>query len=164
MRYQHTMTYDAPVPVVYKMLTDPQFQQQRAEWGRPVAAESTVTPGTGDAATIWLSRTLHIDPPSFLKALIGNQITILESQVWGDGDGAADRTGSLVVEIKGQPGGVNGTLHLTEKGGVTTVDVNAEVKVRVPLIGGKVESYVAGMLDKLLTKDASLGQTWLAER
>jgi hypothetical protein len=164
MRYQHTMTYDAPVPVVYKMLIDPAFQERRAQWGRPVAADSSVTPGPGDGATIALSRTLNIDPPAFLKALVGNNITILEKQAWGDGNGATDRTGSLIVEIKGQPGGVNGTLHLTEQDGVTTVDVNAEVKVKVPLIGGKVENYVAGMLDKLLTKDAQLGREWLAER
>jgi hypothetical protein len=36
--------------------------------------------------------------------------------------------------------------------------------VKVPLVGGKVESYVAGMLDKLLTKDAELGRAWLADR
>src|SRR4051812_48521651 len=102
MRYQHTMTYDAPVAVVYKMLTDPAYQEQRAQWGRPVASDSSVTPGAGDGATIKVSRTLHIDPPGFLKALVGNQITILESQTWGDDNGASDRTGSLIVEIKGQ--------------------------------------------------------------
>jgi hypothetical protein len=166
MRYQHTMTYDAPVAVVYKMLTDPAFQEQRAQWGRPVASDFSVTPGpgAGDGVTIKVSRTLHIDPPAFLKALVGNNITILETQTWGDGADAVDRTGGLIVEIKGQPGGVNGTLHLTEDAGVTTVDVNAEVKVKVPLIGGKVENYVAGMLDKLLIKDAEIGRVWLAER
>jgi hypothetical protein len=164
MHYRHTMTYDALAPAVYAMLIDPAFQQRRAEWGRPVAAESSVTPGPGDGATIALSRTLNIDPPTFLKALVGNNITILESQAWADADGAAERTGTLNVEIKGQPGGVNGTLHMFSDGGKTTVDVDAEVKVKVPLIGGKVENYVAGMLDKLLTKDAQLGQAWLAER
>ncbi|HEY2834469.1 MAG TPA: DUF2505 domain-containing protein [Sporichthyaceae bacterium] len=164
MRYSHTMTYDAPSPAVYSMLVDPAFQERRAQWGRPVAADSSVTPGPGDGAKISLSRTLQIDPPSFIKALVGNNITILESQTWADGDGASDRTGSLIVEIKGQPGGVNGTLHLFEDGGKTTVDLDAEIKVRVPLIGGKVESYIAGMLDRLLNKDAQLGQTWLAER
>jgi len=110
MRYQHTMTYDAPVRWSYKMLTDPQFQQQRAEWGRPVAAESTVTPGTVDAATIWLSRTLHIDP-----ALVPQGADRQPDphpgvpKVWGDGDGAADRNRSLVVD-QGTAGGVNGTL------------------------------------------------------
>jgi len=136
----------------------------RSSGRSPLAAESSVTPGPGDGAHIALTRTLSIDPPSFLKALIGNQITIIESQVWGDAGGTATRQGTLVVEIKGQPGGVNGTVQLTELDGKTTADVIAEVKVKVPLIGGKVESYVAGMLDKLLTKDAELGKTWLAAR
>jgi len=57
-------------------------------------------------------------PASFLKALIGNQITILESQVWGDGDGAADRTGSLVWRSGTAGRGEPARLHLTEKGGV----------------------------------------------
>jgi Protein of unknown function (DUF2505) len=164
MRYRHTMTYDAASPAVYSMLTDPAFQQRRAQWGHPVAAESSVTPGPGDGATIDVSRTLRISPPGFIKALVGENITIVESQTWPDGSGASERTGTLNVQIKGQPGGLNGTLHLFEDGGKTTVDVDAEVKVRVPLIGGKVENYVAGMLDKLLNKDAQVGQAWLAER
>jgi hypothetical protein len=164
MRYQHTLTYDAPAADVYTMLTDPAFQEKRSQWGRPVSANSSVTPGPGDGAIIGVTRTLTIDPPSFLKALIGTQITIIETQVWGDSGGAAARQGTLVVEIKGQPGGVNGTVKLAEADGKTTANVDAEVKVKVPLIGGKVESYVAGMLDKLLTKDAELGHDWLAQR
>jgi hypothetical protein len=36
--------------------------------------------------------------------------------------------------------------------------------VKVPLIGGKVESYVASILDRLLNKDDEIGKAWLAGR
>lgn len=165
MRYHHTTTYDAPAPVVYAMITDPEFQAQRCQAGNPVHAESSVTPGDGDGAIIWVNRRMRVDPPGFVKKFTGDQLTIEEIQEWHDSDGSlAVRDGTVRVEVAGQPADVTGTLRLDESGGTTTVTMDAEVKVHVPLFGAKVEGYIAGILDKLLTKDSELGRAWLAER
>ena len=155
-RYQHTMTWDAPAAAVYAMITDPAFQEQRAQAGSPIRAESAVAP-SGSGATVSVFRQMSIDPPGFIKNFVGDSIGIQETQTW-----TSPTTATLLVEILKQPGDVKGTVRLSESGGSTVVTVDAEIAVKVPLVGGKVEGYVAGILDKLLTKDEEIGKAWLA--
>ena len=155
-RYQHTMTWDAPAAAVYAMITDPAFQEQRSQAGNPIRAESAVAP-TGSGATVSVFRQMSNDPPGFIKNFVGDSIGIQETQTW-----TSPTTATLLVEILKQPGDVKGTVRLSESGASTVVTVDAEIAVKVPLVGGKVEGYVAGILDKLLTKDEEIGRTWLA--
>ncbi|MGQ0626025.1 MAG: DUF2505 domain-containing protein [Sporichthyaceae bacterium] len=157
------MTFDAPATAVYAMLTDKVFQHHRAQKGRPVSAESDVIPAEGDGATITVQRRLAIDPPAFIKKFTGDTIAITEVQQWRDGAGSLlVRDGDLTITIANQPGDVVGVLRMDEAGEATTVTIDAEIKVRVPLLGGKVESYIGEILDKLLARDAELGSAWLA--
>ncbi len=155
-RYQHSFTWDAPASAVYAMITDPVYQEQRSQAGNPIRAESAVTP-TDNGATISVFRQMAIDPPGFIKSFVGDSIGIQETQTW-----ISPAEATLVVEILKQPGGVQGTLRLRESGASTVVTVDAEVAVKVPLVGGKVEGYVASILDRLLNKDEELGKAWLA--
>jgi hypothetical protein len=155
-RYSHTFTWDAPASTVYAMITDPAYQEQRSQAGNPIRAESSVSP-TADGATISVFRQMRIDPPGFIKSFVGDSIGIKETQTW-----AGPTLATLSVQIVKQPGGVEGTLRLTESGSSTAVTVDAEITVRAPLIGGKIEGYVAGILDRLLASDEELGKAWLA--
>ena len=110
-----------------------------------------------DGATISVFREMAIDPPGFIKNFVGNSIGIQETQTW-----ASPTAGTLLVEILKQPGGVRGTMRLSESGASTVVTVDAEIAVKVPLVGGKVEGYVASILDRLLAKDEEIGRAWLA--
>ena len=157
-RYAHSFTWDAPAAAVYAMITDPAYQEQRSQAGSPLRAESSVTPTAG-GATISVFRQMAIDPPGFIKSFVGDSIGIQETQTW-----AGPTEADLLVEILKQPGGVKGTLRLSESGSSTVVTVDAEIAVKVPLVGGKVEGYVADILDRLLNKDEELGQAWLAGR
>jgi hypothetical protein len=155
-RYLHTITWDAPLDAVYVMITDPAYQERRAQAGSPLRAESSVTPAP-DGATISVFRLMRIDPPGFIKNFVGDSIGIQETQTW---NGRTEAT--LLVEIQRQPGDVRGTIRLAEADGRTTVTVDAQVAVRVPLVGGKVEGYVASILEKLLNHDDELGRAWLS--
>jgi hypothetical protein len=154
--YSHTITWDAPLDAVYAMITDPGYQEQRSQAGSPIRADSSVTP-SGDGATISVFRLMRIDPPGFIKSFVGDSIGIQETQTWRSRTEA-----TLLVEIQRQPGDVRGTIRLAEAGGATTVTIDAEVAVRVPLVGGKVEGYVAGILDRLLDSDDELAKAWLS--
>jgi len=155
-RYSHTFTWDAPPAAVHAMITDPVYQEQRAQAGSPIRAESAVSTGP-DGTTISVFRLMAIDPPGFLKSFVGDSIGIQETQTW-----TSPTEATLLVEILKQPGDVRGTLRLRESGSSTVVTVEAQIAVKVPLVGGKVETYVAGIVDRLLDKDAELGKAWLA--
>ncbi len=164
MRYHYAMVYEAPADRVYAMLVDPAFQTKRAQAGQPEHSEVTVTPGPGDGATVNVTRRMAVDLPGFIRKFTGSKLTLNEVQQWRDSAGSPDpvRDGTLKASITNQPGGVDGTLRVDEVGGSTTVSVDAEIKVSVPLVGGKIERYVAGMLDKLLAHEQVIGREWLA--
>lgn len=163
MRYSNAMTYDAPPAAVYAMLVDEAFQTQRARAGDPQFAEAVVTPGLGDGAEVHLRRVMEVDLPGFISKLSGRHVTLRERVVWPDGGGTTGgRAGSLTAAMEGQPGGVEGTLRITPVEAGTTVSLDAEISVRVPLVGGKIERYVAGLLDKLMRTEHELGTAWLA--
>jgi uncharacterized protein YndB with AHSA1/START domain len=158
------MIYEAPAERVYRMLVDPTFQSRRAQAGQPEHAEATVVPGPGDGATITVNRRMAVDLPGFIAKLAGGKVTLNEVQVWRDSGGSTEpvRDGTIRATMAGQPGGVVGTLRIDEAGGSTTVSVDAEISVKVPLVGGRIERFVADMLDRLLAYEESVGREWLA--
>lgn len=163
VQYTKKLTYKAPVATVYAMIIDPGFQEKRSKVGRPQHAEVAVVPGVGDGATVTLTRKMAIDLPAFLKKVAKPTFTLTEVQTWPDaaGDGAQGRTGTLRATVAGYSGGTTGTMKLSESTGVTTVDINADITVKIPLVGGKIEKVAAGMLDKLLSRDQKIGEDWL---
>jgi hypothetical protein len=59
---------------------------------------------------------------------------------------------------------MNGTVRLVGDSGGTTETVAVEVKVAIPLIGGKIEGFIGDMLVKALRAENKVGRQWLAER
>jgi hypothetical protein len=161
MKYRNVVTYEAPAAAVYAMLVDAEFQARRAEAGKPEHAEVAVEPGPGSGATVRVTRRLAVDLPGFVQKLTGRTVTLSEVVRWPDGTGG-ERVGALHAAIAGQPASVDGTLRVAGTGGTSTVTMEAEIKVRVPLVGGKVERFVSDMLDKLMATEEKLGRAWLA--
>jgi hypothetical protein len=161
VRYSKTLTYPAPAAAVYAMITDPKFQTRRSKVGRPQHAEVSVTPGPGDGATVTLVRKMAIDLPAFVRKVAKPTFTLTEVQTWPDAAGAAGRTGSLRATVAGYSGGTTGTMRISEANGSTTVLIEADIVVKIPLVGGKIEKVAAGMLDKLLSRDQQIGAAYL---
>ncbi|MGQ0464828.1 MAG: DUF2505 domain-containing protein [Sporichthyaceae bacterium] len=163
MRLTHVMSYEAPVPAVYAMLIDPEFQDRRSRAGNPVESSASVTADVTGGAVITVSRLLAIEIGGMLQKVIGDKIRIEETQTWlSAAEDATSREGQLKARIPGQPAGVDGRLVMTESGGGTTIRLDAEIKVNVPMIGGKAETMIADVLTKFLNYEEVLGRAWLS--
>ena len=55
-----------------------------------------------------------------------------------------------------------GTIRLSESGGTTTETVDLDIKVGIPLVGGKIEGLVADMLLKALRTEQKVGRDYLS--
>ena len=53
------------------------------------------------------------------------------------------RAASLAIEAPGKPTSISGTIRLEADGAGTKEIVELEIKVKVPLIGGKLEKLMA---------------------
>ena len=55
-----------------------------------------------------------------------------------------------------------GKRAVAERGAQTVETVTLQVAVKVPLVGGKLETLVSDMMRKALAKEYGVGQTYLA--
>jgi hypothetical protein len=56
---------------------------------------------------------------------------------------------------------MKGTITLSPDGAGTHESVDAEIKVHIPLIGGKLEKLIADLLEAALKSEQRVGVAWL---
>ncbi len=106
---------------------------------------------------------MHIDQvqptegvPGFAKKFAGETTRAVQTEEWASPSG-----GTITIETPGKPTSIKGTLSLAESGGRTTETLDVEVKVKVPLIGGKLESLMAELVSAGMDKEQVAGEAWL---
>ena len=70
---------------------------------------------------------------------------------------------TLLVEIPGKPGGCDGAIGLAADGGGTVETVAGDIKVKIPMVGGKLEGLIGDLLTQAL-QDRGAGRPGLAGR
>jgi len=157
MHFHQELQYDASPAEVYAMLSDPAFREVVCEAGDSVRHEVTITPD-GDGMSVSVDQ---VQPaagiPSFARRIVGDEIEILQREEWSSPTDA-----SLDVSIPHKPGHLKGTITLRESGSGTVETVEAEVKVHIPMVGGKLEKLIADMLGAALRSEHRVGKSWLA--
>ena len=156
-RLTHELTYDAPLADVAAMLADPAFRQQVCDFQGVLRAEVSVDDASGATEVVIDQVQAAQGIPSFAKKFVGDEINIVQKEKWGTPD-----RGAIDVSIPGKPGEMTGTATLTESGGVTTETVDMQIKVGIPLVGGKIEGLIADMLLKALKAENTVGRDYLS--
>lgn len=154
------MRYDGATPEqVYAMLADPAFREAVCEYQRYHRHEITITPeATGMSVVVDQHRPAD-GVPSFAQKFVGAEINVHQREQW-----TSPTEATLDVTIPGKPGHMKGTVRLAGDAGGTTETVEVDVKVAIPLIGGKLEGFIGDMLTKALRAENKVGREWLAER
>lgn len=155
---KHEMPYPDHTPdQVYAMLSNPAFREEVCERQRYPKRTVTITPtDVGMEVTVDQYRPAT-EVPSFARKLVGDEINILQEEKWSSQTDAV-----LAVTIPGKPGSMIGTVALRAHDGGTMETVAVDVKVNIPLIGGKLEDFIGGMLLRALKAENKVGQDWLS--
>ena len=158
-RLTHELRYDGATPEqVYAMLATPGFREAVCEYQRYPERTVEITPA-GAGMNVRVDQYRPADEvPSFAKKLVGAKINILQEETWHSPTSA-----DLSVTIPGKPGSMHGTITIAGDAGGVTETVDVQAKVSVPLIGGKLEDFIGGMLLRALKAENKVGITWLAE-
>jgi hypothetical protein len=156
-RLRHELTYDAAMVDVAEMLADPEFREEVCEQQRVVRAMVSVDPDE-DGMVVTIDQVQAATGiPSFAKKLVGDEINIVQTEIW-----ASATEGQIAMTIPGKPGEMTGTTSLSESGGVTTHTVDLDIKVGIPLVGGKIEGLIADLLLKALKVENRVGRAYLS--
>jgi hypothetical protein len=153
----HESSYDAPLDAVAAMIADPTYREQVAE-AQGATRASVDIDGSGAGMSVLVDQLQPAEGiPGFAKKFVGDEINIVAREEWT----AVDRA-DLHVTIPGKPGEMTGTLTLTESGASTTYTAEVDIKVNIPLVGGKIEALIADMLRKALLAEGKIGSGYLS--
>lgn len=159
MEFRHEVRYEATVAEVFAMLSDPSFREQSASAMGALSAEVAIKK-RGAGVSIRIER---VEPtegvPGFAKKFAGETTEAVQLEEWDDEHG-----GTIAINTPGKPTSIRGTLSLRDDDGVTVETMEAEVKVKVPLLGKKLETLMANLVRQGMDKEHAVGVRWLEEQ
>jgi len=154
---RHDLTYDAAMVDVAAMLSDEEFREEVCDAQHVLRAMVSVD-ADEDGMEVTIDQVQAAKGiPSFAKRFVGDEINIVQTESW-----SSATEGTIRVTIPGKPGEMSGSTRLTESGGVTTHTVDLDIKVGIPLVGGKIEGLIADLLLKALKVENRVGRDYLS--
>lgn len=152
-----TLIYpDTTVDVVAALAADADFRSAVAAYQHALRSSLSVDETSGNRVVRFEYAHGTDRVPSFAKKMVGDEIPIVQQETWGTD--AAD----VLITIPGKPGDMRGTIKLEQRGADVAQIVDLTVKVSIPLIGGKIEDLIAGLLAKAARAENRVGLKWLA--
>ncbi len=148
---------DLPVDVerAFELLTGPSWpaalDEHLHDGSRLVSADRTPDGG----AVVAVSRRLPDGGPSFMQKLGPRDGRVVQTDTWGPAAAGA-RRGTWSAAFPGSPGDVSGTTVLEPTADGCRWTVAGQVSIRLPLVGGKIESYLAPLVEKLVARQAEV--------
>lgn len=158
MKFDLVTSYAAPPAQVLAMLTDPAFREKVCQAQRALAHHVDIT-GSGPGALVVITRTQAMKgAPKIAIKVTGETVEIVQREDWKTADGA-----DFSMEIPGKPGTLRGRIALRATATGTEEVFSGDVRINVPLIGGKLEGMISDLLGNALRREGKVGAAWLAE-
>jgi hypothetical protein len=164
-RFEHRATFPAPAGTVGYALVDQAFLTERLRVLGGKGAELIDHRASADEVVFTLHQGVDAQQlPGAVRAILkGGDLVVSREEHWrltGDRPVATGR-----ASISGVPGEIKSQTRLADLAeGSCELVITAEVRVRIPLIGGTIEGLVAQQVGTLLAAESEFADQWLAER
>lgn len=157
MKITQRLDFAAAPSDVVSMMLDPAFLSDVCAASEAVSHTVTIDGSTSTATRV-------LTAPSAARPLTGDSISLTEVVDWGTQRPDGTYAGTLDLTAKGLPVTLVGTAQVRPGGRGTTVDFDAELTVKLPFIGKKVEQTTAPAVIGGLEIQQRLGNAYLAAR
>ena len=148
-----TVMYEYPVgpDAVAALLRDPEFLKTRSEQAGDSNVEVKIE-DVGDGLRVVVARDKQLELPAFAKRMFQPKNRITDDVRWKR---VGERwVGEYTLEIAGVPGEIKGRTTLAPSGAGCVYESSFQVTARVPLIAGKIESFVADKVEETFRDNA----------
>jgi hypothetical protein len=155
-------TFDAPIDAVWAMFLDKESHLAKFASMGHRDVEILSCDEDDSHLKIEIKRVVDLDVPSFARKVLKPSNTVVSTDTWQQRD---DGTygGTFEIDIKGAPVQAKGRTTLAPAdGGGTDYTIEVDIKVKVPLIGGKIEGFAKGDIEKQIDQEFVAGDAWLA--
>ncbi len=160
MKTEVIHTYAGNTDKTFKMLADPEghVKKHEAAGCKNIVVDSCEVVDGG--VVIKLTRDAPSTAPAFARKFVGEYNTMMSEDIWYMSD-TPTKKGTFHVDTKGAPVVISGIMDLRPtKGGGSEVVINLDLKVKVPLIGGKIEKVLMKDIIAALDSDEAFFQEY----
>ena len=156
--------YEGTVDQVHQAFRDEGYWQERlARSGADAATLDSMTDDGEGGVDVITTQTLRSDRlPGVVAQFHHGDLSFVREERW---TAVTDGQASAVVKgsIPGAPATLTGTAVLTATDSGSRMEFKATVEVRIPLVGGKVESFIGSQLVDLLIAEQRFTSAWIRE-
>lgn len=161
MRFHKQSTYPLPSDVVIRLFSDKDYflEKYRLTGARHITLLEHRCENGKSRITVQRDVSLEIPLPRFARKFIDDTITLTQTDTWD----LTSKTGTLEIIMKGTPAEVTCDMRLIDQGEQTTLDLDFNIEVNVPLVGQKIAALMARDLDRKFQRDDDKGKMVMAE-
>jgi uncharacterized protein DUF2505 len=157
---EHRARFATPADTVHAAIVDPAYLADRLEALGGTNASIVDRTEQGGEVTFRVRQGLaaqHL--PSAVRTLLKGDLVVDRTETW-----RADKTGTVKATIPGVPGEINGTMRVSDTDTGSEWVTSLEVRVGIPIFGGKIENAIGEQVVKLLATETAFTEKWLADR
>jgi len=156
--------YLGTVEQVHSAFSDEQYWLARLDdSGADTATLDSMTVDNNGAITVATTQTLRTDRlPAMVTQFHPRDLEIVRRESWTpirDGAAHADVSGA----VPGAPVSLSGTAVLAPTTDGSRLKFSATVEVHIPLVGGKLESFIGAKLAELVAAEQRFTTVWITE-
>lgn len=156
--------YDGTVEQVHGAFCDRQYWLARlADSGADDATLDALDVAPDGGVSVATTQVLRRENlPGLINQFHKGDLRIVRRETWSPlRDGTA--TARVSGDVANAPVSLAGDGTLTGKGAGSALSFHGNVEVRVPLVGGKIESFIAAQLVELLSAEQRFTTAWLQQ-
>jgi hypothetical protein len=154
--------FAADVETVYALLCDPDFCERKYADQGATEIHIERTDGAAGGHHLVTRRKVTVDLPGFAKRVMQPTNTVEHVEDWAAPAADGSRVCTYTIEVQGVPSRISGTVTLSPDGDGTRQDVAADVKVSIPIVGGRLEKFAVDSGTKVLAEEAEFTRAELA--
>jgi hypothetical protein len=162
MRVNHQLAGD--VDTVAALMTDTGFLERKFAAAGATDVSITREDSADGGLRLVIRRRVTVDLPGFATKFIQPTNTLVQTEDWAPATGDGRRVCTYRVDVQGVPSHIDGTVTLSPHEGGTRQDIEAQVKVSIPLVGGRLEKLAVDSGTSLLRDEAEFTNKELATR
>lgn len=151
MRVTASHKYATDVADVYAAFCKPDFYKKKFAAVGARGVEVLEKKKRGDTFYIRTEREVPSDVPGMLRKFLGDWNTVVQTESWEpDDEGYFNQ---LEIESEGVPVSIEGTMSLQPDGKGCVNKLSFEIDCSIPLVGGKLEDFIARDMREVLDRE-----------
>jgi hypothetical protein len=151
------------VEQVHEAFSDETYWRDRfVAFGTSTTLDSLTVDDDG-AVTVKTTQDLRHDGlPRLIAKFYPGDLKVFSTETWAP---IGDRRvhGEVSVAVAGAPGSGHGTALLQPQDGGSHLDFSGTVEFKVPLVGGRIESYLGGQFTEHIQEIQRFTSAWITE-